>query len=50
MRIAPERQARFAEPNRRWFAEAARAGGLTLATHDDTTTAHVDEAARSARR
>ena len=44
LRIAPERQALHAEPNRRWFADYARAAGITLATHDDTTIAHVDEA------
>jgi alpha-D-ribose 1-methylphosphonate 5-triphosphate diphosphatase len=44
VRIAPERQARYAAPHRRWFAEFARAHGIALATHDDTTTAHVDEA------
>ena len=41
---APERQARYAEPHRRWFADHARTRGLILATHDDTTTEHVDEA------
>ena len=44
MRIAPERQQRHAAPNRAWFAEFARTRGLILATHDDTTVAHVDEA------
>jgi len=44
VRIAPERQLRHAEPNRAWFAEFARHGGLALATHDDTTVEHVDEA------
>jgi alpha-D-ribose 1-methylphosphonate 5-triphosphate diphosphatase len=42
--LAPERQARYAEPHRRWFAEFARTHGIALATHDDTTAAHVDEA------
>ncbi|QPF71938.1 alpha-D-ribose 1-methylphosphonate 5-triphosphate diphosphatase [Roseateles sp. DAIF2] len=42
--LAPERQAAHARPNRAWFAEIARRQGLTLATHDDTTEAHVDEA------
>lgn len=41
---APERQARHAAPNRAWFAAFARERGVTLATHDDTTCAHVDEA------
>ncbi len=44
MRIAPERQARNAQPNRDWFAAFARRHGVALATHDDTTVAHVDEA------
>jgi alpha-D-ribose 1-methylphosphonate 5-triphosphate diphosphatase len=44
MRIAPERQARYAEPHRAWFADFARTHGVALATHDDTTLAHVDEA------
>ena len=41
---APQRQARYAEPHRNWFAGFARRRGLILATHDDTTIAHVDEA------
>ncbi len=44
VRIAPERQAKYAEPHRRWFADFARTHGIALATHDDTTEAHVDEA------
>lgn len=44
VRIAPERQAQHAQPNRAWFAAFARERGVALATHDDTTTAHVDEA------
>ncbi len=41
---APERQARYAEPHRQWFCDYARTHGVALATHDDTTVAHVDEA------
>ncbi len=44
VRRAPERQALHAQPNRAWFAQFARAHGVPLATHDDTTEAHVDEA------
>ncbi|OYT87523.1 MAG: phosphonate metabolism protein PhnM [Burkholderiales bacterium PBB6] len=44
VRIAPERQALYAEPNRAWFADFARTHNVALATHDDTTLAHVDEA------
>jgi alpha-D-ribose 1-methylphosphonate 5-triphosphate diphosphatase len=42
--LAPQRQAQHAVPNRAWFADFARAHGVALATHDDTTLAHVDEA------
>jgi alpha-D-ribose 1-methylphosphonate 5-triphosphate diphosphatase len=44
VRVAPERQARYAQPHRAWFASFARDRGVALATHDDTTLAHVDEA------
>jgi len=44
MRIAPQRQAQHAQPNREWFAAFAREHGVALATHDDTTVEHVDEA------
>ncbi|MCM5682878.1 alpha-D-ribose 1-methylphosphonate 5-triphosphate diphosphatase [Schlegelella sp. S2-27] len=44
LRLAPRRQADHAEPNRRWFVEFAHEQGVALATHDDTTLAHVDEA------
>jgi alpha-D-ribose 1-methylphosphonate 5-triphosphate diphosphatase len=44
MRIAPQRQAQYAQPHRTWFADFARDHGVALATHDDTTLAHVDEA------
>lgn len=44
VRRAPERQARWAQPHREWFAAFAREHGVALATHDDTTLAHVDEA------
>nr|WP_297354458.1 alpha-D-ribose 1-methylphosphonate 5-triphosphate diphosphatase [uncultured Caldimonas sp.] len=44
LRLAPQRQADHAEPNRRWFVDFAREHGVALATHDDTTTTHVDEA------
>jgi alpha-D-ribose 1-methylphosphonate 5-triphosphate diphosphatase len=42
--IAPERQAMHAQPHRQWFADFARSHGIALATHDDTTLAHVEEA------
>lgn len=44
VRVAPERQARYAQPHRQWFADFARTHSVALATHDDTTVAHVDEA------
>lgn len=44
VRIAPQRQAEHAAPNRAWFADYARRHGVALATHDDTTALHVDEA------
>jgi alpha-D-ribose 1-methylphosphonate 5-triphosphate diphosphatase len=42
--LAPERQARYAQPHRAWFADYARRHDIALATHDDTTVDHVDEA------
>jgi alpha-D-ribose 1-methylphosphonate 5-triphosphate diphosphatase len=44
LRMAPLRQEQHAKPNRAWFADFARTHGIALATHDDTTIAHVDEA------
>lgn len=44
MRVATERQRLHAPANRRWFVDFARHRGVALATHDDTTEAHVDEA------
>lgn len=44
VRIAPQRQAKYAVPNRAWFTAFAKDHGVALATHDDTTLAHVDEA------
>lgn len=44
VRIAPQRQAQHAQPNRAWFADFARTHGVALATHDDTTLEHVEEA------
>jgi alpha-D-ribose 1-methylphosphonate 5-triphosphate diphosphatase len=43
---APELQARYAQPNRRYFVEFARRRGVPLATHDDTVAGHVEEAER----
>ena len=44
VRLAPARQRDHTGPNRDWFAAYARATGTALASHDDTTAAHVDEA------
>lgn len=37
-------QTRYAEPHRRHFVEHCRAHGIALASHDDTTVAHVEQA------
>jgi len=44
LQFAQQRQARHAAGNRQWFADFAHAHGIPLATHDDATLAHVDEA------
>ena len=41
---AQELQARYAEPNRCIIAEAARRQGIAIASHDDTTLKHIEEA------
>jgi alpha-D-ribose 1-methylphosphonate 5-triphosphate diphosphatase len=45
VRLAPERQSRYANPNRDWFVDFAHTHNVALATHDDTTVEQVDEAA-----
>lgn len=44
MARARELQARHAAENRRFFVDYCRARGIPLASHDDTTPAHVDAA------
>lgn len=44
VQLAPQRQIEHAAPNRAWFATFARETGIALASHDDTTPEHVDEA------
>jgi alpha-D-ribose 1-methylphosphonate 5-triphosphate diphosphatase len=44
VRRAPERQALHATPHRAWFTRFAQEHRIALATHDDTTVEHVDEA------
>jgi len=39
-----DEQAKWAEPNRRGLIERLRARGVPIASHDDTTEAHVEEA------
>ncbi|QHE83527.1 alpha-D-ribose 1-methylphosphonate 5-triphosphate diphosphatase [Hydrogenophaga sp. BPS33] len=37
-------QAQYAEPHRAYFVDYCRANGIALASHDDTTVAHVEQA------
>ena len=39
-----EHQARYAQPHRAYFTAYCKQHGITLASHDDTTVAHVEEA------
>lgn len=41
---ANQLQAEFAEPHRRFFVDYCRANKIVLASHDDTTAAHVQQA------
>jgi alpha-D-ribose 1-methylphosphonate 5-triphosphate diphosphatase len=41
---AEELQARYAEPHRAYFVDYCRTHGIPLASHDDTTEAHVEQA------
>lgn len=41
---AAEMQQRYAQPHRQHFVDYARARGIALASHDDTTLAHVEQA------
>ena len=43
---AAEMQERYARPHRAHFVDYCRINGIALASHDDTTTAHVEEAHR----
>lgn len=43
-RGAQQRQEEWAEVHRRWLCSFGKAQGVLLASHDDTTTDHVDEA------
>ena len=44
MQLAPLRQAQYAGPHRSWMTAYAHRQGIALATHDDTTPEHVEEA------
>jgi len=37
-------QARYAQPHRAWFVDYCATHGIALASHDDTTIAHVEQA------
>lgn len=41
---ATELQAQYAEPHRAYFVDYCRTHGIALASHDDTTSAHVQQA------
>ena len=41
---AAELQERYAQPHRAYFVDYCKTHGLTLASHDDTTAAHVQQA------
>lgn len=41
---APILQAEYAHPHRRYFVDYCRTHGIALASHDDTTVAHVQQA------
>jgi alpha-D-ribose 1-methylphosphonate 5-triphosphate diphosphatase len=43
---APKLQAQYAEPHRAYFVEYCKTHGISLASHDDTTQAHVEQAAQ----
>ncbi len=42
--LAREDQVRYAQPHRAYFIAYCKEHGITLASHDDTTVAHVEEA------
>ena len=42
--LAREDQVRYAQPHRAFFTAYCKQHGITLASHDDTTVAHVEEA------
>lgn len=43
---ATELQQRYAHPHRAWFVDYCRTHGIAMASHDDTTEAHVEQAHR----
>lgn len=44
VKLAAELQDRYAQPHRAYFVDYCRSHGIALASHDDTTPAHVQQA------
>ena len=44
MVLASQLQAEYSEPHRQYFVDYSRTHGIALASHDDTTAAHVQQA------
>jgi len=44
IQLAEELQARYAQPHRQFFVDYCKTHGIALASHDDTTPAHVTQA------
>jgi len=42
--LSKEHQARYAQPHRSYFTDYCKQHGVALASHDDTTVAHVEQA------
>ena len=42
--LSAELQERYAQPHRAWFVDHCQRHGIALASHDDTTVAHVEQA------
>lgn len=42
--LSAELQERYAQPHRAWFVDYCQRHGIALASHDDTTAAHVEQA------
>ncbi len=44
VRLSTELQERYAQPHRAYFVDYCRSHGIAMASHDDTTMAHVEQA------